>query len=336
MFKKLLAPLDGTPQAAAALPFARLLANTEHSEVALLQVLPAGTLPFNGQASEADAMETLQRIATELGGAGLPVQTLVRHGDPAEQILAVVEEGAFDAIVMSTHGRAGLARAFLGSVTQRVLAASNVPMALLRPGGVRVQALKTLLVPVDGSPGGALALGLAYGLARSSQARIVLIQAVPSVLPYLVEPYAGMEYFDPAWDEDARKAAEGYVQGLAARLQRGGVEAEGRAVIGDAVRIILATAEEVHADLIVMSTHALLGARRAFLGSVADAVVREAHRPVLLARIGARALDKHVHTERAQASSATEGVGTAKAEGAHARARGTSMADPVALGMGWE
>ena len=187
---------------------------------------------------------------------------------------------------MATHGRAGLPRAFLGSVAERVTAASPVPLVLLRPGGHRVAHVTTLLVPVDGSPGASRALGLAVPLARATGARIVLLDVVASVLQYagMVVASGTAVAPDPAWDDEALVAARGYVEGLAARLQQAGLNAEGCALLGRTGETIVDTADQVGADLIVMSTHGLTGAARTILGSTADEVVRTAHGPVLLVR----------------------------------------------------
>ena len=102
--------------------------------------------------------------------------------------------------------------------------------------------------------------------------------------------YGGL-FVDPAWDEEALAGARRYVTGLADRLRATGIEAEGLARTGDVVApsvsvvaAIVAAADEAGSDLIVMSTHAHTGAARALLGSVADALVRDSQRPVLLVR----------------------------------------------------
>jgi len=94
------------------------------------------------------------------------VEVRVRTGHPAAEIVAAARATSADIIVMATHGRVGLQRAFAGSVTEHVIAASPVPVLVLKPGGKRMAALKRLLVPVDGTAGGALALGVASALAR--------------------------------------------------------------------------------------------------------------------------------------------------------------------------
>jgi nucleotide-binding universal stress UspA family protein len=235
----------------------------------------------------AEAEDALARIATELAGAGIVVTTVVQAGaNAAAEIVAGVRRQEADLVVMGTHGRSGLTRAVFGSVAECVVAESPVPIVLLRPGGHRVTHLTTLLVPVDGSPGASVALALAVPLARATGARLVLLDVVGSVLDYaglLVVSTAAVAPV-PAWDDDALAAARTYVEGLAARLQRAGVEAEGRAALGRPGETIIETADAIGADLIVMSTHARTGPVRTLLGSTADLIVRTGHRPVLLLR----------------------------------------------------
>jgi nucleotide-binding universal stress UspA family protein len=102
---------------------------------------------------------------------------------------------------------------------------------------------------------------------------------------WLYDPTLGLDtgpLINPMWDVDARQAAETYAEGLAAKLSRAGLLAEGRGVSGQPGAVIVSAAVEVDADLIVMSTHARGGPVRSILGSVANEVVRQSRRPVLL------------------------------------------------------
>ena len=292
MFSKILVPLDGTPEPEVALTPARTVARVTGATLHLLTVIEAGTALGDQSRITAD----LQNVASELHAQGQQVDTAVRRGTPATEIIAAGVELGADLVVMATHGRGGLERVFLGSVAQAVLATSPVPVLLVRPGGRQMTKLEVVLVPVDGSPGGALALASAVPLARSTNARIVLVDVVVPLVDYTLTsgPSEGF-YFDPAWDDEARESAQRYVSGMVDRLRHAGVPAEGLIVTGEirqpsnsVAEAIMRSADEVAADLIVMSTHALTGPARALLGSVADTVVRNAHCPILLPRRGGR------------------------------------------------
>jgi nucleotide-binding universal stress UspA family protein len=148
--------------------------------------------------------------------------------------------------------------------------------------------LRTLLVAVDGTAGGALALGTAIELARGTgDLRVVLVQACAPLPLWMFGGELGLApaaTIDPEWETEALAAAETYVAGLTRRLTDLGLHAEGRAMKGEAAAVIENVAQDEDADLIVMSTHGYTGPTRAFLGSVADRVVRSATRPVLLVR----------------------------------------------------
>ena len=122
----------------------------------------------------------------------------------------------------------------------------------------------------------------------------MLLQVAVPAAAYLVQDVTGTApvTLDPGWDEETLAAAEQYVTGLATRLQRAGLAAEGRAVLGNVAESLMGrvskaiadSADAVGADLVVMSTHAFTGPLRTVLGSTADELVRMAERPVLLVR----------------------------------------------------
>ena len=284
MFSRILVPLDGTPQSNVALPLARTMARESDVPITLLRVVPEPS-SLAERTTFDEVATSLKQIADELASGGVRVESVVRRGEVVDEILLQCREQAADLIVMRTHWRVGLGRAVLGSVTQRVLAESGVPVLLLRPGGRRITHVRKLLVPIDGSPGGAVALGTAVGLVKASGATMKLLQVAVPIPTYVYagDVYGGMGYIDPAWDEEMLANARSYVEAIVKRLRDTGVIVDGEArQAPDVAATIVAMADEVEADLIVMSTQALTGPARALLGSVADAVVRSAHCPVLL------------------------------------------------------
>jgi nucleotide-binding universal stress UspA family protein len=281
MFANILVPLDGTAQSNAALPLARIVAQTTGAPISLVRVVnPSEDL------QAAQVLEDLQRVAKELSAGTASVNCAVREGEEtAREILDEIQQGSVELVIMCTRGRAGLERAVLGSVTQDVVANSRVPIMLLRPGGRQITHIGKLLVPVDGSPGATLALGTAARFAQVTGASIELLEVAMPVSMWMstADAYAGMAYYDPAWDEEALAAAQSYVDSLVARLRKANIAAEGAARQATVVpEAIVSAADASDADLIVMSTRALTGPARALLGSTADAVVRKARCPVLL------------------------------------------------------
>jgi nucleotide-binding universal stress UspA family protein len=275
----ILVPLDGSSESNAALPLARTLAQATGGSITLVRVMT-----HEDPMSTEHATTNLRKIADELSGSGMSVDSVVRHGRVAEEILSEVRTRAATLVVMRTHARAGVERVFLGSVADKVLARCPVPVVLMRPGERRITGIHTLLVPVDGSPGGALALGSAVALARATGACITLVHvSVPISMQTMVDYEYNMSYYDPEWDEESLASAKDYVDGLVARLREDGLAAQGTAFNApNAAHGIIDAADKNAADLIVMSTRALTGPARTLLGSVANLVVRSAHCGVLL------------------------------------------------------
>jgi nucleotide-binding universal stress UspA family protein len=285
MFSTILVPLDGSAESNVALPLARAVARAKHGSIWLLRVASDAVLAEDHSALHI-AAQSVERIAGELAGCGVQVHPVAREGDAAREVLHLSEEIHADVIVMRTHGRAGLERAVFGSVAEEVLKKTSVPLILVRPGGRRVTRIHKLLVPVDGSPLGQIALDTADAMAQATGASIQIVQVVvPIPIAAYAAPYdpGGAGYYDPAWDDNAVAAARTYVAGVGQGLRERGHAVEGEAQTAHSVaECITRTAETGDADLIVMSTHALTGPARAILGSVADAVVRSSLCPVLL------------------------------------------------------
>ena len=146
-FKHILVPLDGSSLAERALPVARVLAQKFDSQIILLRVLdiPSPTPPTShpevtmGWAREVrehalqEAQSYLQAVQSELDRQGIATQILLRDTSPAEDILDVAGIEGIDLIVMSSHGRGGLARWAFGSVAEKVARHSLCPVLLVRP-----------------------------------------------------------------------------------------------------------------------------------------------------------------------------------------------------------
>lgn len=147
MYKRILVPLDGSPLAEAALAQARELARWAVGTLLLMRVVSyplvsvvrvdptfSGTLTDDFLALRGQAEAYVEEIAARLRQDGLDVQTqIVDDASPADAILDTVQSLKVDLIVMSTHGRSGVSRWLLGSVADRVVHHSLVPVLLVRP-----------------------------------------------------------------------------------------------------------------------------------------------------------------------------------------------------------
>ena len=137
LYRKLLVPLDGSRLAEVVLPHVEVLAQCAAAEVVLLRVLPAtGGLPDTAREEEATARVYLGRVVEWLKGKGIDARFTIRHGESAPEILDYAEVNDVDLIAMSAHGRSGLGRWVFGSIAEKVLRGTRLPILLVHEAGV--------------------------------------------------------------------------------------------------------------------------------------------------------------------------------------------------------
>ena len=124
MFNKILVALDGSPETASALLTARTLALAGNGRIVLLRVVPPKLDPREQQECAFEAATYLERCKSELKRFALQIRTHAPVGEPAEEILRVIELEHADLVVMATHASSGLERLFLRSVTEQIVAES--------------------------------------------------------------------------------------------------------------------------------------------------------------------------------------------------------------------
>ena len=235
---------------------------------------------------EAEVRQGLEAVVQRLESEGVAVETSVAFGDPAEEIVRFAKAAGCDLIALSTHGRSGIARGVLGSVTDKIVHASDVPTLTIAPRDeavTRPGKISRLVVPLDGSELAELALPYAERLARSLDLEVILVRAVKS--PVLYAPYtAGYPYYaDSAiLDEQAESEVDGYLGDVAERLTANGLRVKTNRPWGPAALRITETAQNSPGSLVVMATHGRSGLTRWVLGSVTEAVVRTSGDPVMI------------------------------------------------------
>lgn len=148
---KILVPLDGSALAEAAM-WKAIELGTADTMLTLLRAAEAyrlpGADPIQAQISAVrEAEEYLAGVAARAREAGIDhVETHVWYGPPGAAIVEAADAQKVDLIVMSSHGRSGLGRLILGSVTESVLRGTRTPILVLRPDGAPIEA------PTAGGP----------------------------------------------------------------------------------------------------------------------------------------------------------------------------------------
>ncbi|AHG92623.1 UspA domain-containing protein (plasmid) [Gemmatirosa kalamazoonensis] len=282
-----LVPLDGSLLAEYAIPFAMSIADRIGAGVELLSVhhAPAPALGERRALLRRYLDATRRRLeATD----AVPVTTSLIDGAPAEMLVAYVRETAPDLVVMTTHGRGGVRRLWLGSVTDALVRHATIPVLALRPrpstitadGNARPE-LRRVLVAVDGSPESETVITPLVDLFGTTGMEYTLLHVVPSLHP-LVRTLATPAEYDRDLGVEQR-LANAYLQELAERVRPTGLDVAVATRSGEPpARAIVETATEHRADLIALATHGRGPLGRLVHGSVADEVLRTAPSAVLL------------------------------------------------------
>lgn len=294
MYKQIVVPLDGSTFAEAALPLALSLSRKTRAAIHIVSVVePIPAFAYEDWEAAArewseDYLENVaERTRAEAGGE---VSTGLRSGHVVETLLTEAGAKHADLIVMATHGRGALSRAWLGSVADAIVRQAKMPVLFVRPSEEKPQAIKpveleTVLIPLDGSDLSEEALEHATELGEifGSAYHLTRVVAYPldiasPYLPYTVQMNQNIL-------ADAKESAAEYLEERADRMRRRGLRVTTSvAVDAQAGHGILSEAEAVGCDLIAMATHGRSGVGRLVLGSAADKVLRGTQVPLLLYR----------------------------------------------------
>ena len=282
MFDDVLVPTDGSDCAQAAVGYARDLATRYEANVHVLCVADSRQLENAPQSDQLknERAELVERTCTELSQSGIATERAVRAGVPHKAILQYASEHDVDLLVMGTHGRTGVERYLLGSVTEKVLRLSDVPVLTVKADKDSdvTYPYTDVLVPTDGSDGAEVAIGPAVDIARTYDARIHALSVIDTMT-------LGIDVRSSAILETLEASARTAVEAVEERAKQASVPAVETAIEhGDPYRGIGSYVEEHGIDLVVMGTRGRSGVERYLLGSVTEKTVRTSPVPVLTVR----------------------------------------------------
>ena len=290
-------PLDGSPFGEQALPLALTIARPMGAHLHVVRV--RASLPLSvDEDSEAYVRTTAAEIESQLPAKVTPWVLTDELGalqypppapDTVAKTLATHAREHADLIVMSTHGRGGVKRAWLGSVADALLRIAPRPVLLVRPADVTFslaadadRGITHILIPLDGSETAERAIPVARELGEPLGARVTLLRVTsPLALQLSSDPADGYPLGDPT--SMGRRAAVHYLNGVAAPLRRAGLDVDVRVVEQLSPAPAIVDFAKTHAvDLVVLTTTGGGSIRRVLLGSVADHVIRKGETPVLV------------------------------------------------------
>jgi nucleotide-binding universal stress UspA family protein len=296
MYKTIMVPTDGSGFDREAIRVALRIAVQPAASVRLVRVLPTGSfpgmpaegtpLPLDVSQSERDqALSELYSLATECRATSKVSISVHLHAGPVSDVLqGYARRHGVDLIVMSTHGRGGISRLALGSVTDSLIRHTTIPVLVVKPPTSYlnpriVERFKRIIVPLDGSVLAEQILPRVLTLAKLEEAEITLLNVL------LPQSYSQKEILDPAlpwWDRDVA-AAQSYLFRIAGEIRSNGVSVTTDIVIGEQVANAIGDfASRERADLIAIATHGRGGLARMIRGSVADVIMRSAKMSMLV------------------------------------------------------
>jgi len=305
MYHRIVVPLDGTTFSAYALPFALGIAERAGASLELCHVHVhqdrnpdfAALTPYQFQHcvdaeydydadSAAEESSALESIAAELRvRTSVPVETRSLTGRVDGAIQHEAETAVADLVVMATHARSGFARVRLGSVADRLVHTLNIPILLLQPGDRSAPetfpGFRRALLPLDGSPFSEQVLHQSIPLLQATGARPCLLHVVAPILG----PARRSAESDGGRTIQRREDAIAYLETQARVLSAAGIEAEIEAVVDRSpATAVLNAATAPAIDVLIMATHGRGGLTRLLMGSVADQILRNCQKPLLLYR----------------------------------------------------
>jgi nucleotide-binding universal stress UspA family protein len=295
----MLIPLDGSKTAEKVLPYARALGGMLKIPVELLAVLDIGEMATHITASKARFLDTMVEEAERSSVAylktvaaratGVNIKWTVAKGSPEEVIIEKAAADKTTLIAMATHGRSGLNRWMLGSVTEKVLRGCENPLLLVRASEeVKAEdkvALKSVIVPLDGSELAESVLPSVVALAKAMNLEVILFRAYN--IPYSV--YSGTDGYSAINFEEliagVRDEAVEYLEKKTEEVKKLGIAKVSQvAKEGFSADEIIAFGRATPDNLIAMCSHGRSGVKRWVLGSVTETVVRHSGEPVLVVR----------------------------------------------------
>jgi len=300
MHRRVLVPLDGSSFAEHALPYGSLAAGHWQAMLELVLVHTSysvatmdAAIHETVQRWQADQREReagyLEAVATRLREkCGVDARPVLLTGGVADALAHYAARNSPDLIVMTTHGRGGLERAWLGSVADSLIRQVAAPILLIRPNeqepalGDCRPLFRHIVVALDGSELAEHALQTVSGLA-DEESLISLLRVVSPprrpVSSYL--PHAAQ--LSRQLTEERAQDAEAYLHEVAERLRTQYPRVELH-VLTDyrPADAIVRWSREHAVDGIALSTHGRAPALRLLLGSITDEVVRYGSVPVLV------------------------------------------------------
>jgi nucleotide-binding universal stress UspA family protein/uncharacterized membrane protein YfcA len=271
-FERFLVTSDGSEYSAGAVRVSLRMAQKCGARVRVISIVAGGNAELYAMGEQLLARELdtarahLNEVQQEAATLGVACETeVVQAGDIHKEIVSQADQMNADLIIMGRRGRRGLARLMLGDVTAQVIGHAHcsvlvVPRAAELPG-------RHFIVASDGSRFGDAAAAAAGSLAKLCQTPITVVSTMLA-----------------SHSEQRREEARQAVNRVTSFLKQENVAVEGRLLEGRPDELIVETASDKQADLIVVGSHGRTGIERILLGSTTERVLNQSKSAVLVVR----------------------------------------------------
>ena len=283
MYDAVCVPTDGSDAADAALDLAISVADAHEATLHVLNVADTNQpslARIEGEVQdvlEGAGKEIVDEAATKARSAGVDVTTAVVQGGPSRTIREYVEDREVDLVVMGTRGQRTVERIILGSVTERVLRSSQVPVLVVPPDSDREYPPEQVLVGTDGSDGSAAAVTESLEICAARTSELHALSVVESTL-------LGFDVRSSTLAEERERRDEDLLSSVRDQAAERGIDVETTIEEGDVVETLNDYVAEHGIDLVVVGTHGRTGIDHRLLGSVTENLMRSASVPVLSVR----------------------------------------------------
>lgn len=310
MTKRILIALDGSELSEIIFPYAKEMAARMGFELIFLYVcnpheselfsVYRAYIEHTAETVASEAGQIREETSTQAQEPQIKAAGKVAVGHPAEEILRCADEEEVDLLLMATHGRSGIKRWALGSVADKVLRSSAVPVLLVRAAALEKTAddegrIRKIVVPLDGSEVAESVLPHIEMMTKQRNGELVdvtlLMVCEPLVLPPISTTPITTTEVPTDWGKIVKEhiaysygIAKEYLAGVEARLKDAGLKVNTEVADGIPAQEIIDYANSIPGSLIAMATHGRSGLGRWAYGSVAEKVLSGASRPVILVR----------------------------------------------------
>jgi nucleotide-binding universal stress UspA family protein len=283
MFDDILVPTDGSENAEKALEHAIVVAKAFDATIHGVYVVNVTyAADFEGgvntesvvTALEREGDHALEELESRCSESGVEATSELLEGRPSLRISQYANEHDSDLIIMGTHGRRGVSRVLLGSVTESVVRRSARPVLTI-PAGAQApkNSYDDVLVATDGSPDAEQAVESAIDLASAFDATVHGLYVVDAT-------FTRNQMIEDILEAEGKKALDE----LEAMVVAAGLDSKTTIIGGEPHEAIVDYASDHGLDVIVLGSHGKGAIERTFLGSVSERTIRTADRPVLVTR----------------------------------------------------